>query len=84
MSNRCWQTFRMNIKRLFLLGSTSETTVATFGAARLVRQANGRYELIGGSPADHFAAREWCSLFQHELVFSSRPIRESSEMAFAG
>ena len=83
MSHHCWQTAGMSIKRLFSLGLKQEETVARFGAARLVRRDGGRHELIGGSPADHFAAREWCSLFHHELVFFSTPDLECSEAAFA-
>jgi hypothetical protein len=37
--------------------------IATFGTARLVRNLNGRHELIG----------EWCSLFAHEIVIRHAP-----------
>jgi len=47
--------------------------VASFGAARLIRHRDGRWELSGGSSADHAAAREWCSLFRHEATFPSMP-----------
>ncbi len=57
----------------------SRKIIAIFGAARLVRKLDGHHELIGGTPADHAAAIEWCSLFAHEVVFTStlmpRPIR---------
>jgi hypothetical protein len=52
------------------LGLTSVETIARFGAARLVRKLDGRHELIGGTPAEHSAAREWCSLFAPKIVFS--------------
>ena len=74
---------RMNIKRLFSFGLVSEQIVAVFGHAQLVKRANGRHELIGGTAADHIAAREWCSFFCHELVFTSGPLEECSETAFA-
>src|ERR1035438_6016347 len=48
--------------------------VASFGAARLIRHRDGRWDLSGGSPTDHAAAREWCSLFQHEATFPSVPL----------
>jgi CheY-like chemotaxis protein len=48
--------------------------VASFGAADLIRHHDGRWELRGGSPSDHTAAREWCSLFQHEATFPSAPL----------
>jgi hypothetical protein len=56
--------------------------IANFGTARLVKKQDGRYELIGGTADDHAAAREWCSLFHHELVFTSTP-RLASSLAFA-
>jgi CheY-like chemotaxis protein len=45
--------------------------VASFGAANLIHLRDGRWELRGGTPADHAAAREWSSLFQHEATFPS-------------
>ena len=42
--------------------------IASFGQARLVSNASGRVELLGGSPADHAEAREWISLFLHNAV----------------
>ncbi len=47
--------------------------VARFGTATLHRDRAGRYELQGGSPADHAEAREWASLFQHDAVFAVHP-----------
>ncbi len=42
--------------------------VATFGAARLIRTPEHKYELRGGSRADRTAAKEWISLFRHDVV----------------
>jgi hypothetical protein len=50
-------------------------TIATFGDAQLVRLINVRYELRGGSDADHTAAQEWISLFLHEAVVTPPPPR---------
>jgi hypothetical protein len=44
--------------------------VATFGGTQLVRDINSRYELRGGSVADHTDALEWISIFLHEAVVS--------------
>ena len=44
--------------------------IRQFGAARLIRRANGQHELIGGSAADRNAAFEWVALFAHEIVFT--------------
>lgn len=57
--------------------------VATFGAAELVRHRDGHWELRGGSPADHAAAREWSSLFQHEATFPSHPLLLASNESHA-
>ena len=58
------------------------TTIARFGPARLIKHFDGPYELIGGTPADQAAAREWCSLFAPEVVFSDTP-RSKPAVAFA-
>ncbi len=54
-------------------------TVASFGGADLLRHRDGRWELCGGSPGDHAAAREWCSLFEHEANFPSAPLPAAAE-----
>jgi hypothetical protein len=46
----------------------ADRIIQWFGEARLVRRANGRYELIGGTRADLIAAHEWISLFGHDIV----------------
>jgi hypothetical protein len=51
------------------------TTIARFGAARLVRHFDGPYELIGGTEEERASAREWCSLFAPDVAFSSTPRR---------
>ncbi|HUL50973.1 MAG TPA: response regulator, partial [Candidatus Nitrosotalea sp.] len=47
---------------------------ASFGSARLIRHEDGHWELQGGSHADQAAAREWCSIFQHEANFGPPPV----------
>jgi hypothetical protein len=44
--------------------------IQEFGAAKLVRHADGKHELIGGTTDDVAEANEWVSLFAHEIVFS--------------
>jgi hypothetical protein len=44
--------------------------IARFGSAKVVRNLDGRHELIGGTADDRTAARECCSLFTHEVVFT--------------
>jgi hypothetical protein len=81
LSNPLRQTGRMKFKTCGWLTPFKGETIATFGVARLVRQLDGRHELIGGTPAHHAAAREWCALFAPQVVFSSTPQR--GEMAAA-
>ena len=50
------------------------TTIARFGPARLVRKPDGRHEIIGGTAQHHAAAREWCSLFAPEVLFSTESL----------
>ena len=52
--------------------------ISRFGSAWLIRRANGRHELIGGTDSDFTAAKEWASLFAHEIVFS-RPVKKPEQ-----
>lgn len=47
------------------------STIIRFGDAQLILRENGRNELIGGSPSDQIAAREYISLFLHEVIVNS-------------
>jgi hypothetical protein len=49
---------------------SARQVVQQFGEAKLIRHTNGKYELIGGKATDVVAAREWVSLFAHDIVFS--------------
>jgi hypothetical protein len=72
----------MKLINSFWLGQTTGETLATFGAARLVKKLDGKIELIGGTADDHAAAREWCSLFAPDVVFTSSS-RRNPATAFA-
>ncbi len=75
MSNPIIHAGGVKIKRTYQVPLTAlifqPTTIAWFGPARLIKHFDGPYELVGGSPADQAAAREWCSLFAPEVVFTS-------------
>ena len=75
MSNLPCHAGHMKIKKRYQLPHFAlmfqPTIIAHFGGARLVRHLDGRYELIGGTAEQHAAAREWCSLFAPEVVFTS-------------
>lgn len=68
------------------------TLIAHFGAARLFELPDGRAVLRGGAGPERTEAKEWISLFAHELglSFSSstpekgtdpRPVRAASRLA---
>jgi len=90
MSKRACHAAHMKIKKSIqfqiscfsLFGDAYHQLVAAFGTAQLVTKPDGRHELIGGTADDHAAAREWCSLFAHEVVFTSAP-RRNLAFAFA-
>ena len=55
--------------RNYFPGFTDEgEIIASFGEARLVKYLDGRYELRGGSKEDRLAAKEWISMFCHDVV----------------
>jgi hypothetical protein len=88
MSKQPSHAGRMKIKNPFRFRApfsalgTGCQIIATFGTARLVRKPDGRHELIGGTAYDHADAREWCSIFAHDLIFSSAP-RSVASRSFA-
>jgi hypothetical protein len=53
-----------------------------FGKAWLIKRANGKHELVGGTADDCTEAKEWASLSAHEIVFTrsvtpGRPTRSN-------
>ena len=81
MSNPPVHAPGMNMKKIIGFGIRPTALVipagcrviAAFGPARLVRRPDGRHELLGGTEAERAEAREWCSLFAAEVVFSAAP-----------
>jgi hypothetical protein len=47
---------------------TESEVIASFGEAQLIKTLDCKYELRGGTRADHTAAREWISMFMHDVV----------------
>ncbi len=47
--------------------------IAGFGQAELVNYLDGKYEVRGGSAEDHAAAKEWISMFMHDVVIKNWP-----------
>jgi hypothetical protein len=58
----------MRFKTIDWLKPADEELIASFGEARLVRDLDGKYKLLGGTPDDRTAAKEWISLFMHKAV----------------
>ena len=53
-----------------------------FGNAWLIIRTDGKHELVGGSDRDFTEAKEWVSLFAHEIVFS-RPMKIRQQRGFS-
>jgi hypothetical protein len=46
------------------------TVIATFGEANLVKDLDGRVQLVGGSPQDQQSARAWAARFLRKERFT--------------
>ena len=68
MSDPRVQKGRMRLNRIAWFTRDEGETLAVFGAARLVKHLDGKIQLLGGTPDDRRAAREWCSMFLHEAA----------------
>jgi hypothetical protein len=53
-----------------------------FGNGLLVQRTDAKYELVGGSDSDYSAAKEWVSLFAHEIVFT-RSVKRRRQRGFS-
>ena len=58
----------MRIRNILSLFKDEAELIASFGEADLVRYLDGRYELRGGSRDDRLTAKEWISMFCHDVV----------------
>jgi hypothetical protein len=47
--------------------------IALFGRAQLVRHLDGSCEIVGGSDEDRDAARDWISLYLHNVILRAAP-----------
>ena len=68
---------KMKFNQLPWLNRDEGETIAVFGDARLVKKLSGKLELLGGSPDDRRAAREWCSMFLHEAAVACALVNRS-------
>jgi hypothetical protein len=59
----------------------SSRIINRFGNAWLIQLADRKFKLVGGSDDDYTAAKEWASLFAHEIVFS-RPVKHWRQARF--
>ena len=67
-----------------LCATEREEVIAQFGQARLVRLPSRRYLLRGGSQHDEWEAREWVSMFMHEITFNVSPVSSAGRSGIAG
>jgi hypothetical protein len=51
------------------------------GNAWLIKRTDGKHELVGGNAGDFTEAKEWVSLFAHDVVFS-RPVKREQKPTF--
>lgn len=58
----------MKYKTFFPWFKDEGEVIASFGQAKLVKFLDGKYTLRGGSKDDRTAAKEWISLFWHDVV----------------
>lgn len=69
--------WRMKMNCIF----KSAKIISRFGNAWLIRGANGKHALVGGSDGDYTEAKEWVSLFAHEIIFS-RSVKRQQQPGF--
>jgi len=70
LSDPRWQNVGMKLRHLLDSWLVRGEVVARFGAAQLVKQPEGRFQLVGGNEAERSEAREWVSLFLHEAILT--------------
>lgn len=58
----------MKLRLLMNVFGNEGEVIARFGEAALIRQPDGKWQLKGGSHDDRSTAKEWISLFMHEVV----------------
>jgi hypothetical protein len=52
--------------------------VRKFGEAKLIKHADGKHELVGGTASDIADANDWVSLFAHEVVLTRSGVRPAA------
>lgn len=56
-------------------GKSEGEVIAASGQPHLVKTLDCKYELRGGSTEDRTAAKEWISMFMHDVVIRKVPSR---------
>lgn len=69
--------WRMKMNRII----KSAKIINRFGNGWLIRKASGKHALVGGSDGDYTEAKEWVSLFAHDIVFS-RSVKRQQQPGF--
>ena len=58
----------MKLRNFLMEFKDDGEVIASFGQAQLVKYLDGKYKLSGGSTDDRQAAKEWISMFCHDVV----------------
>ena len=57
-----------------------DKVVCGFGNACLIKRTDGLHELVGGNENSFTEAKEWVSLFAHEIVFKRSFLTPESDL----
>ena len=59
----------MRIKKSYEVHAAPDHIAGHFGRVRLMRKADGKHQLFGGSIEAQVAVRKWCELYASFVVF---------------
>jgi hypothetical protein len=59
----------MRIKKSYEVHTAPAEIIGHFGQVRLVRKADGRHELVGGTTEARATVRKWCGLYAPFVAF---------------
>jgi len=71
----------MRIKKSYKVHSAPDEIIGHFGQVRLVRKADGKHELVGGTMEAQATVRNWCGLYAPFVVFAEPAEHEVAQAA---
>jgi hypothetical protein len=60
----------MRNKKTCKIALAPSQTIEPFGKVRLVKKADGKHEMIGGSLEHHAMVRKWCEKYAPFVIFA--------------